>query len=135
MSKANLNNWRRGRKCLLKNTVDFVFLTRNKNAFTGEHLDRLEIIFDETCKQMKCQLLQFNGSVGHVYLSILVHSSISVSRLVAKLKGKSAYFITREFPSELKDKTIKNRFWSSSYAAISGENTSTLIAKFITEDT
>ncbi len=136
MKTQGSENWRKGRKCFLQNTIDFVFLTKHKNVLTEQHLTRLQSIFSETCSQMKCQLLKFSGSIGHVHLSVLVHTSIPVSSLVAKLKGKSAYFITREFCGELKDKTLKNRFWSSSYCAISAnQDTSKLITKFITENT
>ena len=129
-------NWRKGRKCILQNTINFVFLTKHKSALTQKQLTRLQIIFDETCSQMKCQLLNFSGSVGHVHFSVLVHTSVPVSSLVAKLKAKSAYFVTREFFSELKEKTFKNRFWSSSYCAVSdNKDSSKLVGKFIVENT
>lgn len=129
-----LNHWRRGRKCLSSNTVDLVFLTKHKQALKQEHLERLKTILEETCIQMKCQLINFSGSAGHVYLSILIHPTISISTLVGKLKSKSSYLIVKEFPLDLKDKTINNHFWASSYASASGKNISNLILEFITRN-
>lgn len=120
---ANLDStiWRIGRKCLFKTSVHLVFLTKHKQALTQQHLERLEELFKETCEQMKSQLISFSGDPGHVHLQVLIHPTISISKLAGKLKSKTSYLLVKEFSTELKDKLVKNHFWASSYCAISGE--------------
>ncbi|NDA64032.1 MAG: IS200/IS605 family transposase, partial [Chitinophagia bacterium] len=45
--------WRTGRSCFYKNNVHLVFVTKyRQNALTLEMLDKLSIIFKETCEQL-----------------------------------------------------------------------------------
>lgn len=119
MKKTNSNMWRVGRKCFFENTIVLVFLTRHKEVLRKEHLFKLEKIFYETCLQMKCELLNFEGDSDYVRLTVSVHPTMSISVLTSKLKGKSSYLLSKEFPLEIKSKTVKNSFWSSSYCAVS----------------
>lgn len=42
-------------------------------------LNRLEEIILETCLQMECELLEFNGEEDHVHLMISLHPKWSVN--------------------------------------------------------
>ncbi len=132
MSKISSKDWRTVRKYFFDNQTWLVFLTKHRGEVLSEEiLVRLKQIFEQTCQQMKCELLKFEGETDYVRLLVSVHPTLSVSTLVGKLKGKSSYIIVREFPS-LKNKIKGNHFWFQSYAAISEkENLSEIVKEFL----
>ena len=76
---------------------------------TGPMLKRMEELIKETCEQMECELIEFNGEDDHVHLRVSVHPKVPVSSLVGKLKGKTAYFIRQEFSKEVRKKLSSNK--------------------------
>ena len=99
--------WRTGRSCVFKNFVHLVFVTKyRRNVFTKEMLDKLQYIFKETCKQMNGELLEFGGEDDHIHLLIVCPPTIALANFVSKLKGKSSYFLRKEFLESNKNKTL-----------------------------
>lgn len=122
--------WRTGRSCVYKNNVHLVFVTKyRRNVFTLEMLTRTKAIIEETCRQMDCELLEFNGEDDHVHLMVTVHPKISVSSLIGKLKGKSSYFLRKEYWQQIKNKLWGKHFWSPSYCCVSCGGASLEIVK------
>lgn len=112
--------WRTGRSCIFKNYIHLVFVTKyRRDVFTSSILDRLKIIFEETCEQMDAELLEFNGEDDHVHLIVNCPPKLAVANLVGKLKGKSAYFLRIEFWPHLKKKLWGEHLWSPSYCVVS----------------
>ncbi len=113
-------SWRIGRTCVFKNFIHLVFITKyRRNVLTEPMLERLELILKETCQHMDAVLLEFNGEDNHVHLMLCCPPKLAVSNLVSKLKGKSSYFLRREFWSQVKDKLWGQNFWSPSYCLVS----------------
>lgn len=129
------SNIRRGRKYLIKNHIHLVFLTRHKgDILTEEILPRLKELFDETCRQKKCELIDFDGEGDYVRLLISLHPTVCISSLTGKLKGKSTHFLLKDF-RYLKDKLVEKHFWSSSYCAVSdGINALEEIKEFLSKN-
>ena len=47
--------WRTGRKCVFKNFVHLVFITKyRRDVINFEMLKQMQHIIDETCNQMDC---------------------------------------------------------------------------------
>jgi putative transposase len=112
--------WRTGRSCVFKNSLHLVFVTKyRRKAITDKMLYRLKELFNETCKQMDAELLEFNGEDDHVHLLVSCPPKLAVANLVQKLKGKSAYFLRKEFWTEIKEKLWGRHFWSPSYCVVS----------------
>jgi putative transposase len=112
--------WRTGRSCLYKNNVHLVFVTKyRRDALTPAMLGRLKEIFIETCGQLDCELLEFGGEDDHVHLMVSAHPKIALSNLIGKLKGKSSFFLRKEFREQIKNKLWGNHFWSPSYCVVS----------------
>ena len=112
--------WRTGRHCVFKNIVHLVFVTKHRrDVLTGAMLKRIEDLIRETCIQMDCELIEFNGEHDHTHLMVSVHPKVAVSNLVGKLKGKSAYFLRQEFSKEVRKKLWGDHFWSPSYCVVS----------------
>src|SRR2546428_2683244 len=117
---AKVGDFRAGRHCVFKNYVHLVFITKyRRDVLTKQMLDRLKELLAETCLQMDCQLLEFNGEDDYVHLIVAVHPKLAVSNLVGKLKGKSSYFLRQEFWPQLKEKLWGKHLWSPSYCVVS----------------
>lgn len=113
-------DWRTGRSCIFKNHIHLVFVTKyRRRAITDVMLLRLKDLFEETCIQMGAELLEFNGEDDHVHLLVTCPPKLAVSNLVQKLKGKSAYFLRKEYWEQIMDKLWGSHFWSPSYCVVS----------------
>jgi len=111
--------WRTGRSCTFKNFYHLVFVTKyRRHVFTHHMLSRMQTLLHETCQQMDCELLEFNGEDDHVHLLISVPPKLSIAVLVGQLKGKSSYFIRQEFWDQLKQKLWGEHLWSPSYCCV-----------------
>lgn len=118
MSTQNYD-WRIGRSCIYKNFYHLVFITKyRRDVFTRPMLSRMQIIFKETCQQMECECLEFNGETNHIHRLVTIPPKLSVATFVGKLKGKSAYFLRKEFWPQLKLKLWGKHLWSPSYCSV-----------------
>lgn len=112
--------WRTGRSCVFKNHVHLVFVTKyRRDVFSLEILERLRVLFLETCEQMEVELIEFGGEDDHVHILASVPPKLAIATLVGKLKGKSAYFLRKEFWPQLKQKLWGKHLWSPSYCVVS----------------
>lgn len=112
--------WRTGRKCVFKNYVHLVLIPKyRKKVFNNDMLNRCEELIKETCEQMSCELIEFNGEEDHIHLMVNIHPKWAISNFVGKIKGKTAYFIRKEFWPQVKNKLWGKHFWSPSYCVVS----------------
>lgn len=112
-------SWRTGRSQIYKHFYHLVFVTKyRRGVFTKEILLRMNVIFKETCEQMDCFLEEFNGEDDHIHILVSIPPKHSVSTVVSKLKGKSSYYIRKEFLSQIKQKLWGKHFWSPSYCSV-----------------
>lgn len=113
-------SWRTGRSCVFRNFVHLIFVTKyRRGVLTAEMLQRLEEVYRETCTQMDGELLEFGGEDDHVHLLVSCPTKLAVSVLVNRLKGKSSYYMRKEFWTHVKKKLWGTHFWSPSYCAVS----------------
>lgn len=111
--------WRTGRNCVFKAFYHLVFVTKyRRGVFTDSMLDRMKAIMSETMLQMDGELMEFGGEDDHVHLMVSVPPKIALSNLVGKLKGKSSYFLRKEYRPELSQKLWGNHLWSNSYCLV-----------------
>jgi len=127
--------WRTGRACVYKNYYHLVFVTKyRKSVFSDKSLLRMKEVLEETCLQMKGELLEFNGEDNHVHLLVIIPTSTAVCHFVGKLKGKTAYILRKEFYSELKTKLWGAHLWSPSYCSVTcGGAPLDIIKQYITD--
>jgi putative transposase len=112
--------WRTGRSCIFKNFIHLVFVTKyRRDVFTKEMLLDMKEIFNETCKQMNSELLEFGGEDDHVHLLISYPPKKALSNIVGKLKGKSSYILRNKYWEQIKAKLWGAHLWSPSYCAVS----------------
>ena len=121
MSKKNKEyEWRTGRKCVFKNFVHLVFVTKyRRGVFSEEMIKVLKEVFRETTEQMDSELLEFGGEDDHVHLMLSYPPKLALSNLVGKLKGKSSYILRKNYWTQLRKKLWGQHLWSSSYCVVS----------------
>ena len=75
--------------------------------FVWTTFDRLPLIVDTVeqavfaciaakCQELRCQLLEINGTLDHVHVVARLHSTVAVARLAKEMKGSSSHLITHE---------------------------------------
>ena len=125
--------WRTGRKCLFKNFIHLVFVTKyRRGVLTSKMLSEIGFLIDETCMQMDCELIEFNGEDDHIHMMVNVHPKLAISNLVGKLKGKTSYFMRKNHWNHTKKYLWGKHFWSPSYCVVScGGAPLAIIKKYI----
>ncbi len=114
------DDWRSARSVVYQNTVHLVFVTKyRKNVFTDTLLKVVETTIRETCRQMDCELIEFNGEHDHIHMIVSVHPKLAISNLVGKLKGKTSYILRRDHFDQIKRYLWGSHFWSPSYCVVS----------------
>lgn len=117
--------WRSGRRCVIRTRENdqifqMIFFSKYKSGFfSNEILSRSEEITERICFLSKCKLLSFSGEQDHIIFSIKTGPKIEISTLINSIRGKISYFLSREFPKELKPKMWRSSLWARSYLLIS----------------
>jgi len=115
---AGYEDIRTGRHCVFVLHAHLVFVTKYRHpVFTAAHLERLEEIMRDICRNFECDLAEFNGEANHVHLLIRFPPKVALSRLVNSLKGVSSRRLRQEFPDLRRHYWRANRLWSGSYFA------------------
>ena len=88
-----------------------VFVTKYRyNVLTGEHIEYLRTVFNETMEEMGGTLEEFDGERNHVHLLIQYPPKWSISIIVNNLKGRSSRLLRRDMPD------VKKRYWGDGSA-------------------
>ena len=96
---------------------------------------RVRELIRQSCNSMDVTIIK--GSVGkeHIHLLVSCPPSLSVSRLVQQLKGKTARVLMQEY-KELKKRYWRQRLWSVGYFCRSvGTVTENIIKEYIANQT
>ncbi len=87
-----------------------------KKIFTKEHLETMKEVFENVCKKMDCELVEFNGETDHVHLLIEYPPRLALSKIVNSLKGVSSRILRKKYPVFKKEYWGDNvSLWSRSY--------------------
>ena len=87
-----------------------------KKIFKKEHLQTMKEVFENVCKKMDCELIEFNGEADHVHLLIEYPPRLSLSKIVNSLKGVSSRILRKKYPVFKKEYWGDNvSLWSRSY--------------------
>jgi putative transposase len=95
-----------------------VFVTKYRHpVFTAAHLDRIEEVMRAVCRDLGCELAEFNGETEHFHPLVRFPPTVALSRLVNSLKGVSSRRLRHEFPELTRHYWRAKRLWSGSYFA------------------
>lgn len=112
----------------------FVFIPKyRKPVLTGEVGLRTRELIREICRSKDIEIIKGHVRPDHVHLLLSVPPSLSPSRVMQAIKGKSSYQLMRDF------RTLRKTFWGKHlwargyFVATSGNVTDEVIAKYIEE--
>ena len=102
-----------------------------KPVLKGVLAERARELIREICRAHDVEIIKGHVSKDHVHLFISVPPDISVSKLIQRIKGKSAYKLMQEF------KVLNRQFWGRHmwargyFVASSGNITDEIIVEYI----
>jgi len=94
--------------------IHFVWATWNRLPLITEKIENpVFACISAKCKELRCQLLEINGTRDHVHALARLHATVSVAQLAKEMKGASSHLITHEVAGRGSFK------WQGSYGAFS----------------
>ena len=113
---------RRNSHSVSRLSVHIVWVTKYRyQVLTGDIQIRCGDLVIQICNAENVQILKGVVSKDHVHVHVEYPSSLSVSVLVKKLKGRTSRLLQQEFPS-LGKKYWGQHFWAVGYGAWSTGN-------------
>jgi putative transposase len=88
-----------------------------RTVLTRQIGDRLKEMVTEILKERDCPLIAVETEVDHIHVVFRCKPSDSLSEIVNRLKGATAYKLFREFPA-LPSRLWKGYLWSPSYFVV-----------------
>ena len=108
----------------------WIFKYRYK-ILSGKIGERVRQLVRRICNENKAEIISGVVSGDHVHILISIDSSISISKLMQYIKGKSSRKLQMEFP-ELKKRSRGQHLWARGYFCVSvGNVTAEMIKDYI----
>jgi putative transposase len=127
-----MENYRRSSHSVYDIKYHIVWITKyRKPVLQGVIAERVRELIREICRAHDVEIIKGHVSKDHVHLFLSVPPDISVSKLVQRLKGKSAYKLLQEFKG-LNRQFRGRHMWARGYfVASSGNITDEMIVQYI----
>jgi len=124
-----MTDYRHGAHTVFAIHLHLVWVTKyRKPILTGDVGLRVRDLLREICGQQEVTILKGHVSKDHVHLFVSVPPSVTISRLLQRLKGKSAYRLLDEFP-HLRKKFWGQHLWARGYFCCSSGNVTDEVVK------
>lgn len=99
--------------------IHLVWITKyRKKILRGDIAERTRYIIREVCNANDVIIVKGHVATDHIHLLLSYPPSISISKLVQYLKGKSSRRLLQEY-SELKKQFWGQHLWAGGYFAVS----------------
>lgn len=129
-----MKQYRHGAHTAYQCHYHFVFIPKyRKPVLRGEVGTRLRDLIREICKTYDIEILKGHVRPDHVHLLLSVPPTLSPSRVMNAIKGKSSVRLMRDF------RTLNKTFWGRHlwargyFVATSGNVSDEVIARYIEE--
>jgi putative transposase len=104
--------------------MHLVFVTRYQRiVFSKQHLEAMQAILANVCKEFEAGLVEFNGGHDHVHQLVNYPPKVALSTLVASLKGVSRRMLPQQFGDFHPWLRRRGVLWSPSCFAASCDGT------------
>src|SRR5215216_6414044 len=114
--------YRHGAHTVFEIHLHLVWVTKYRRAvLAGEVGTRLRELIRQICAQEDVVILQGHVAKDHVHLFVSIPPQVTISRLVQRLKGKTAYKLLLEYPP-LRKKYWGQHLWARGYFCRSSGN-------------
>ena len=129
-----MSKYRKGSHSVYLLNYHFVFIPKyRKPVLVGEVGLRVRELIREICRAHDIEILQGHVRPDHVHLLLSVPPTMSPSRVMQAIKGKTSHHLLRDFRS-LARKFWGRHFWARGYfVATSGNVTDEVIAQYIAD--
>lgn len=102
-------------------------------ALAGVVGQRVRDLIREICGQLDVTIMKGHVSRDHVHLFIAIPPQVTISRLIQRLKGKTAYTLLQEFP-HLHKQFWGRHVWARGYFCCSSGNvTDDVVMQYIAQ--
>ena len=126
------NTYRKSSHSLYKIEIHLVWITKYRyKVLKGPIAVRTRDLIRRICSEENVEIISGVVSQDHVHLLVSIDPTISISKLMKYLKGKTSRKLQIEFP-ELSKKYWGQHFWARGYFAVSTGNVSSkMIEEYI----
>lgn len=101
---------------------------RRRRVLTGSIKARLEILIQDACRELDCDVLSLAIEPEHVHLFVNCPPDMAPSDIMHKVKGRTARLLRQEFPELMKLPSM----WTRAYfVSTAGNVSSSTIQKYI----
>src|SRR4030042_5785846 len=101
-----MENYRKSSHTVYDIKYHIVWITKyRKPIMKGIIATRLRDLIREICRTNEVEIIKGHVSKDHVHIFVSVPPSLSVSKLVQRLKGKTSYKMMQEY------KSLSKEFW------------------------
>lgn len=124
--------YRKGTHCVYSLHYHFVFIPKyRKPVLRGEVGVRVRELVRRICHSLDVEIVKGHVRPDHVHLLLSAPPTMSPSRLMQAIKGKTSYQLLRDFRA-LRKEFWGRHLWARGYfVATSGNVTDEVIAKYI----
>ena len=124
--------YRRATHTIYNIQVHLVWITKYRyKILSGKIGERVRQLVRRICNENKAEIISGVVSGDHVHILISIDPSISISKLMQYIKGKSSRKLQMEFP-ELKKRYWGQHLWARGYFCVSvGNVTAEMIKDYI----
>lgn len=112
--------------------LHFVWITKyRKPVLKGDTAERAKELIMQICENEKVEILKGHVRPDHVHLFVSMPASLSASKLMQRVKGKSGYTMLKESP-QLRKQYYGGHLWARGYFCCSSGNiTDEMIMEYI----
>jgi putative transposase len=127
-----VKDYRRGAQSVFEVHLHLVWVTKyRRQVLTGEVAWRVRDLLRPICGDQDLSILKGHVSKDHIHLFVSIPPQVMISRLVQRLKGKTAYKLRSAFP-HLRKQLWGRHVWARGYFCCSSGNvTDEVIAAYI----
>ena len=126
--------YRKGSHSVYNLKYHIIFCTKYRyRILTGEVSQRLRVLVREVCEANYVEIISGSISPDHVHLLLSIPPSISVSKVMQYIKGKSSRKLMDEF-AHIRKRYWGQHLWSRGYFGMTvGELNSEEVQRYIEE--
>jgi putative transposase len=124
-----MKDYRRGAHSVFEIHLHLVWVTKyRRKVLTGEVGLRVREVIRQICGDHDVVIMKGHVASDHMHLMVSIPPQVTISRLVQRLKGKTAYKLLGEFP-HLRKKFWGRHMWARGYFCCSSGNVTDEVIK------
>lgn len=124
-----MREYRRGAHSVFEIHLHIVWVTKyRRKVLTGEVGVRVREMIRQICGDHDVTIMKGHVASDHVHVFVSMPPQVTISRLVQRLKGKTAYKLLGEFP-HLRKKFWGRHVWARGYFCCSSGNVTDEVIK------